>query len=734
MIPQAGAARDADPEQGVDSRGRDSGGRTSFGWGAALLLGAAGFLLNLLPLRLSPGIDLVFGGLPAILAGVALGPAWGLLAGGLAAAPTILLWGHPWGWLVLTLEAGVVGYVVRRRGSRPMVADLLYWFILGVPLVYLTTVLILEVNLLTFGVLALKQTLNGVFNAVLVEMLLLVPRLRALVRVPGAPRLQSAIAVMVTTAAIVPALAFGIWEGRREWVRNLDRAEERAVAVSQAYASKLQQFVQLHESAVRSAAVNAQRWESYDAARLQRLVTVVQEQFPALVELRAIDAAGGLVASSSGARIGSPNPVQLVSEAAQAELRELRGAISTGRLRDGPEDEVPVLISAFPIAHADTFAGYAVGVIDLRALPGPSPLPERHERLLVSDGFVALAFSGTTEDSELRWRATDADPETFVRIRSGDAADPVDTRLVIPGQRDAPNVASGVSAVTRLGLWVWMEAPNAWIQAFVAESYLRLLALLTLMVLLGLMASTAVARYLAGPLLRIRGAAGALAAGDLDARVGELPLAMPTEIRELGGEFDEMAVALELRGELVGERACAGDRGHGVQRQEHCHDAGRPDGRARGRPRPRRGQSRYARARLARRQRAGSLRARAFELPARDDRLARCGGRSRVEPVGGPPRSLCGPRRVSRCEASGVARRRHRPSLHVPQCGRTHRPDRRRRPAPGAPHLVPSRSRPEGGPGSSRRPRPRASMAGHIADASRKSAKVANRQPISKAL
>src|SRR5690606_11062927 len=215
------------------------------------------------------------------------------------------------------------------------------------------------------------------------------------------------------------------------------------------YASKLQQFVQLHESAVRSTAINAQRWESYDSARLQRLVTVVREQFPALVELRAVDAAGRLVASSTGSQIAAPYPAGLAGVAERVELRELRGTIATGRLPDSLDGEVPVLISAYPIAHADTFAGYALGVIDLRALPGPSPIPERHERLLVSDGLVALAFDGSTDDSQLRWLAADPDTETFLRIRSGEAADPADTRLVIAGQRGAPNVASGVPAVTR---------------------------------------------------------------------------------------------------------------------------------------------------------------------------------------------------------------------------------------------------------------------------------------------
>ena len=47
----------------------------------AVLLGAAGFLINLWPVPLSPGTNLVFGGVAYLLAAAAFGPGPGLLAG-----------------------------------------------------------------------------------------------------------------------------------------------------------------------------------------------------------------------------------------------------------------------------------------------------------------------------------------------------------------------------------------------------------------------------------------------------------------------------------------------------------------------------------------------------------------------------------------------------------------------------------------------------------------------------
>jgi signal transduction histidine kinase len=88
---------------------------------------------------------------------------------------------------------------------------------------------------------------------------------------------------------------------------------------------------------------------------------------------------------------------------------------------------------------------------------------------------------------------------------------------------------------------------------FIAESYIRLFGLLISVTLLALLVSSALARYASQPLLRLRSAAGALASGDLMARVGRLPAAMPKEVRELGSGFDRMAGALTGRHEELEE-------------------------------------------------------------------------------------------------------------------------------------------------------------------------------------
>jgi choline-glycine betaine transporter len=55
-----------------------------------------------------------------------------------AASRTFFLWGHPYAWAIFTLEALVVGLLVTRYRRRPLVADFVFWALLGLPLLIVT--------------------------------------------------------------------------------------------------------------------------------------------------------------------------------------------------------------------------------------------------------------------------------------------------------------------------------------------------------------------------------------------------------------------------------------------------------------------------------------------------------------------------------------------------------------------------------------------------------------------
>lgn len=537
-------------------------------WVAAVLLGAVGFLLNTLSVPVLPGVHLIFGGVAYLLAAAALGAGPGLVAAFLASLYTISLWGHPYAVAIFSIEGLVVGYLVMRRGWRLLTADVVFWIVLGTPLVYLFYFGILRFSGLSGTIILLKQGFNGLLYALMVEALLLLPAVRRVLRTPGAPRLRSALAVMIALLATLPALVFGVWEGEQQWRSRIERAGERVSLLSLTYASKLEQYVTLHQGVIRSVAEAAERRGEFDPEQLQRLLSVEHEQFPGFLNLYAADARGVTVAfhpvadEAGNTRLG----LDFSDRDYYRRVRESRSTVISDVFAGRGGANEPLVVIAHPILLADTFAGYIVGALDLRALPRPTVPPTNGEALRVADAQGMLVFDSGREYQP-------GDPPRAV---SNDVAFDAVRGVVDAGTTDylrgdprtlasatTQRVLVGVAEIRSLRWRVWMEHPFSEIQASVAGSYVGLLSFLVVVILAALVLSHFLAYWLADPLLRVRGMTAALASGDLTARVGRLPQTVPVEITELGRSFDEMAAALaEQTQELLelGEAAQAASR------------------------------------------------------------------------------------------------------------------------------------------------------------------------------
>ena len=142
---------------------------------ATLTLGLAllAVLGNALSLPLTFGVDFIFGSIAVMLAVVLLGTWPAVLVAFTGSLYTLVLWGHPYAMLIFTSEALVVGLLYRHLAGNLALASLAYWLFIGMPLI-----LQLYQNMLGMAwesalLIALKQPLNGLFNALLAGALLL---------------------------------------------------------------------------------------------------------------------------------------------------------------------------------------------------------------------------------------------------------------------------------------------------------------------------------------------------------------------------------------------------------------------------------------------------------------------------------------------------------------------------------------------------------------------------------
>ncbi|MFO8156242.1 MAG: ATP-binding protein [Pseudomonadota bacterium] len=180
---------------------------------ATALLAGAAVLGNYLAVPLFYGVDLIFGSVAVLVALGRLGLLAGILVAVAGGMYTLFLWHHPYALLIFTAEAVVVGWLLRRDWSV-ILADLVYWLGLGIPLVFLFYFGAMEKGWMAATVIALKQPLNGVFNAVVASFLLMAARLAIVSRWCGIrfgldqkPRLRSLLFSILFAALLLPGIA-----------------------------------------------------------------------------------------------------------------------------------------------------------------------------------------------------------------------------------------------------------------------------------------------------------------------------------------------------------------------------------------------------------------------------------------------------------------------------------------------------------------------------------------------
>ncbi len=161
------------PRQGGPKVSEQRTGRPWMRLVLVVALGGAAYVANWFPVPLSFGLHMLFGGVFAILAAILYGPWAGGFVALLSSLPTIQLWGHPYAVISMTLEAWVVGYEARRGRAHHTETDLIYWLLVGGPLVTITYSLGAHIPLMATGVAALKQAVNGLVNTAAASMVVL---------------------------------------------------------------------------------------------------------------------------------------------------------------------------------------------------------------------------------------------------------------------------------------------------------------------------------------------------------------------------------------------------------------------------------------------------------------------------------------------------------------------------------------------------------------------------------
>lgn len=164
------------------------------------------------------GLQIIFGSVAVLLAIVWLGTRAGLIVAAASGAYTYLLWDHPFTLLILLAEAAFVGWHrdrARRRGREVPPLGLsvtLYWALIGIPLVLMFYRVVMGMVWHQTLVVAVKQSFNGILNAALAGLVIIVVALVR--RRPGSLSARQVLFTLFLSGSLLPSILVVAWENR----------------------------------------------------------------------------------------------------------------------------------------------------------------------------------------------------------------------------------------------------------------------------------------------------------------------------------------------------------------------------------------------------------------------------------------------------------------------------------------------------------------------------------------
>lgn len=330
-----------------------------------LLLGVAGFALNLLRFEIFFNVDFIFGSAFAMLAMLFAGAWSGGLAALLAGSATLLLWNHPWAMAIGTAEVLCVGWLVRRRSWDLLLADLLFWLVLGSPLVWLAYHDLLQVPAQPTLLIILKQSVNGIVNTLLAS---LVHKLwRARLRPEGVSRPAFRPAVFATLVSLVtlPALLFLAGFLRREIRHEEQLLVRRSLEIEGIARRAVGDWIGDHHQAVITLAGLEARTDLSPADR-QQATEIIRSASPAFKRVGVLDSRAIVTAYSppvdaqGRSVLGRDFSDRPYIPTLKATRRPYVADLVLGRI--GPT--APIFPLLAPVLREGQYAGYCIGVTD----------------------------------------------------------------------------------------------------------------------------------------------------------------------------------------------------------------------------------------------------------------------------------------------------------------------------------------------------------------------------------
>ena len=293
----------------------------------------------------------------------------GVAAAALAGGSTILSSGHHFDLVLYVFEALIVGILLGRKRTNILVYDMVFWLFLGMPLTWAIYKFGVKINQVTITLMMLKQCLNGIFNASLAGLILMIMG-RYLPTGKGreTPVFSFHVYFFCSLSALVMivSLAMVVIEGRNEFDLLRSTLIGRMRSSSRMAFYQIRSRLSQSETSINALAKHASNYKIRKSPGLQRLTENTYEAFPQFINVFIADKNGNTVAFyPSINNSGKSVPALKFSDSKYFQhLQGRKSAFISSVLTSNGGSRKSMIAVVAPIVHDNEVGGYAIGALN----------------------------------------------------------------------------------------------------------------------------------------------------------------------------------------------------------------------------------------------------------------------------------------------------------------------------------------------------------------------------------
>ena len=328
----------------------------------------------------------------------------------MAGSCSFLLWHHPWAIIIFAAEALFVSLLNRRHPGKLVILDTLYWLCLGMPLVWLFYRVVMGMGAEATLLVALKQSINGIFNALLATTFIYCVQL---VRPAGEGKkqlipLSQLIFTAMVAVSIVPSFVSLVRCVRGEVLAMEKDILRRVNSIADSSRDILNVWITSNQQSVVSLAQLVGDPNTAPLAYMQRHAEALKMANPALLRLMVANSRSRSVAFAPLVdAMGKPTlGIDYSDRPFITELQRLRKPLVSDleMARVGPP--VPRLAFVAPVVKDGAYLGFCAGIVNLDRLSEQLAILAKNRfadvTVLDRQGRVVVSSSDASSNTETR--------------------------------------------------------------------------------------------------------------------------------------------------------------------------------------------------------------------------------------------------------------------------------------------------------------------------------------------